>query len=412
MQRLDALQSGVRMTNELNVPAFVQTLRRYWLLILLTVLLAMGAAVAFSLLQTREYQAQSLLLVRTPQYQWRFDPSVQPIVDARRDWRRDFMLLGQTRRVAQRVAEDLSLSNADNLLRRVTLRASGGDSIVLEASGPTPEAAADLANSWSEALQAVVAETYGNAMVSNQAAGPQQQFTTELQQSLSALEQFKAETGLALGSANIRTENPLDPTQKEWDNKATLLADYRVAHDILNRLSSQVGDAQAGRSPAEAVAWDLLDTSPVLFARPALQPEQRPSASDLAGWAGLLQREASGIQDTIAWLDGEVNRLQAQLAAEDALLYQLQQKRDVTSEAYVAVLRKLNEVAYQQAIDPVGIEILETAQNPQQSTAWPLALRLAVAALGGLVVGIGLALLWDRFVARSPRLANARTPVH
>lgn len=400
------------MTNELNVSALIQTLRRYWLLILFIVLLAIGAVVAVGLLQTPEYQAESLLLVQAPRYQWRFDPSVQPIVDARRDWRRDFMLLGQTRRVAQRVAEDLSLSSPDNLLRRVTLRAVGGDSIVLEASGPTPEAASDLANAWSTAMQAAVAETYGNAMVSSQATGPQQQFTSELQQSLSALAQFKAETGLALGAANVRTDDPLEPTQKEWDNKATLLADYRVAYDILNRLSSQVEDAQAGRSPAEAVAWDLLDTSPVLIARPALQPEQRPAASDLAGWAGLLPREASGIQDTIAWLDGEVNRLQAQLAAEDARLYKLQQERDVSGEAYVAVLRKLNEVAYQQAIDPVGIEILETAQNPQQSTAWPLALRLAVAALGGLVAGIGLALLWDRFVARGPRLANARTPVH
>ncbi|QLQ04868.1 MAG: hypothetical protein HZY76_01290 [Anaerolineae bacterium] len=83
----------------------------------------------------------------------------------------------------------------------------------------------------------------------------------------------------------------------------------------------------------------------------------------------------------------------------------------MSSEAYVAVLRKLNEIAYQQAIDPVGIEILEPARNPQQSTTWPLALRLAVAALGGLVVGVGLTLLWDRFVARSPGW-RMRAPVH
>ncbi len=398
------------MTDELNVSAFLQTLRRYWLLIVFTTLLAMGAALLFSLVQTREYQAQALLLVRAPQYQWRFDPSVQPIVDARRDWRRDFMLLGQTRRVAQQVAEDLSLKNPDNLLRRVTLRALGGDSIVLEASGATPEAAADLANAWSEALRVAVSETYGTALVRDQVAAPEAQFSAEQAQAVAALEQFKAETGLALGVANVRTDTPLEPTQKEWDSKATLLADYRLAGDILMRLENQVQEVQAGKRSAEAVAWDLLDTNPVLLARAALQFEARPATGDLAGWTSLLQREAANIQESTAWLESEVNRLQAQLAAEDARLYQLQQQRDVSSEAYAAVLRKLNEVTYQQAIDPVGIEILERAQNPVQSTAWPLALRLAVAALGGLLVGVGLALLWDRFVARRPRLANVQSP--
>lgn len=399
------------MTDELNVSAFLQILRRYWLLILFTVAVAMGAALLFSLLRTPEYQAQSLLLVRAPQYQWRFDPSVQPIVDARRDWRRDFMLLGQTRRVAQRVAESLSLSNPDNLLRRVTLRAVGGDSIVLEASGPTPEAATDLANAWSEALRLQVAETYGTALVDEQATGPEQAFATEQQNAIAALEQFKAETGLALGIANMRGDNPLEPTQKEMDSKATLLADYRLAHDVLSRVLSQVQEVQANGGAAQRVAWDLLDTG-VLFTRPALQPEVRPPADDLAAWVGLLEAEAAGVQESVDWLNDEVNRLQTQLAAEDARLFQLEQARNLSSEAFQAVQRKLNEVVYQQAIDPIGIEILEPAQNPHQSTAWPLALRLAVAALGGLVVGVGLALLWDRFVARRPKLANAHTPAH
>lgn len=400
------------MTDELNVSAFLQTLRRYWLLIVFCIALAMGAALVFSLLQKPEYKAQSLLLVRAPQYQWRFDPSVQPIVDARRDWRRDFMLLGQTRRVAQRVAENLSLNNPDNLLRRVTMRAVGGDSIVLEASGPTAEAAADLANAWSDALQTAVSETYGTALVAQQVAGPKQQFSSEQQQAQAALEQFKAETGLALGIANnTRGDNPLEPTQKELDTKATLLADYRLAGDVLRRLLTQIREVQAGTRQADSVAWDLLDTG-MLLMRPTLQPEQRPADNDWAGWIALLQGEAANVQESTAWLDAEVNRLQTQLAAEDARLYELQQARDVSSEAYAAVLRKLNEVAYQQAIDPVGVEILERAQNPRQSAAWPLALRLAVAGLGGLVVGVGLALLWDRFFARRPKLANAHTPAH
>ncbi|QLQ04867.1 MAG: hypothetical protein HZY76_01285 [Anaerolineae bacterium] len=70
------------------------------------------------------------------------------------------------------------------------------------------------------------------------------------------------------------------------------------------------------------VAWDLLDASPVLSVRPTLQLEQRPAADDLVGWVSLLQQEASGIQETITWLDGEVKRLQSQLADEDARLYQ------------------------------------------------------------------------------------------
>ncbi|QLQ04866.1 MAG: hypothetical protein HZY76_01280 [Anaerolineae bacterium] len=206
------------MTDELNVSVFLQTLRRYWVLILFTVLVAMGAALLFSLLQTPEYKTQSLLLVRAPQYQWRFDPSVQPIVDARRDWRRDFMLLGQTRRVAQRVAENLSLNNPDNLLRRVSLRASAV--ILSRSKRPAPPRSGRRPGQRLERCPADCGRRNLRECAGWRTGGwPQQQFTAELQQSISALEQLKAETGLALGATNTKTDNPLDPTQKNGITK-------------------------------------------------------------------------------------------------------------------------------------------------------------------------------------------------
>ena len=134
-----------------------------------------------------------------------------------------------------------------------------------------------------------------------------------------ALEAFKAETGQGVGSTTILEAAGLEPDQKELNAKAALQADYQVALDAVNRLLSQIDEAQNGQRPPTAIAWEML-TNDILQARVALQAA-RPAYTDLAAWKTLLQGEAATLQESVTWFNSDVLKLQAKLASEDSRLY-------------------------------------------------------------------------------------------
>lgn len=395
------------MTQELNVANLLQTLRRRWLLIALVLIATIGATFVYSLLRPPTYQARAVLRVRVPQFQWNIDPAVQRIIDTKRDWRREFMLLGQTKTVAERAVAGLNLTVDSNLLARVTLRAESTDNILLDASGPTAADAAQLANAWADALQKVVGEQYGTDLMYQEIASLGQDFKTRLDKGQEALQTFKAETGQGVGSATVLEAAGLEPDQKELNAKAALQADYQVALDTVNRLLSQIDEAQAGQRAPTTIAWEML-TNDILQARAALQT--RPAFSDLTAWKTLLQAESTSLQESLAWFSNDVLKLQAKLATEDTQLYWLTQQRNLAADPYLAVQRQLHEIEYQTPIDPLAVEILEQAASATASRSWSVLLRLVIAGVAGLIAGVWLALLWDFvFGQRSQALAAGST---
>jgi len=396
------------MTQELNLTALVHTLQRRWLLILFVVTLVVIPTLLYSLMRPPVYYAQAELLTLTPKYQWRFSPSTLSIVDARRDWRREFMLLGQTKQVARRAASQLepsasagnsSNSNGDALLSRVSVRPSGVDRIIVEASGSTPQAAAALANAWSKALQAEVDERYGTVLEARSLIELQATFKAQLDEAQRKIDAFKAETGQDVAGSGFLEAAGLEPDQKELESKARLLADYRVALDSLNRLADEIAQARAGQRAPDSVAWELLQ-NPILLQRAALRPDKLPPQTDLAAFSALLQREAAALEDIVAWLNKDVVNLQTQLADEESQLYRLRRERDLASDAYDTIVRKLKELEIQQTIDPTGVKILEEAALPESPRSWSLIVRLLVAVVGGLIAGVWLALLWEYLFAQ------------
>jgi len=393
------------MTQELNITNFVQTLRRRWLLIALVLLATVGATLVYSLLRPPTYQARAVLRVRVPQFQWNIDPAVQRIIDTKRDWRREFMLLGQTKTVAERAVAGTSLTVDKNLLARVTLRAESTDNILLDATGPTAADAAQLANAWADALQKAVAEQYGVDLMYQEVTGLGKEFKTRLDSNQQALEAFKAETGQGVGSSTTIEAAGLEPDQKELNAKAALEADYQVALDAVNRLLSQIDEVQNGQRPPTAIAWEML-TNDILQARVALQAA-RPAYTDLAAWKTLLQGEAATLQESVTWFNSDVLKLQAKLASEDSQLYWLTQQRNLAADPYLAVQRQLHEIEYQTPIDPLAVEIQERAAAEMASRSWSVLLRIVIAGAAGLIAGVWLALLWDFVFERRPQAVGA-----
>lgn len=393
------------MTQELNLANLLQTLRRRWLLIALVLIVTVGATLVYSLLRPPTYQARAVLRVRVPQFQWNIDPAVQRIIDTKRDWRREFMLLGQTKTVAERAVTGLNLTVNSDLLARITLRAESTDSILLDASGPTAADSAQLANAWADALQKAVADQYGTDLMYQEVAGLGKEFKTRLDSSQQALEAFKAETGQGVGSATTTEAAGLEPDQKELNAKAALQADYQVAIDAVNRLLSQIDEAQNGQRAPTAIAWEML-TNDILQARIALQAA-RPAYTDLAAWKTFLQGEASALQESVTWFNNDVLKLQAKLASEDSRLYVLTQQRNLAADPYLAVQRQLHEIEYQSPIDPLAVEILERAAPGMASRSWSVLLRLVIAGVAGLIAGVWLALLWDFVFGQRPPAMGA-----
>ncbi len=386
------------MTQELNLANLLQTLRRHWLLIVLVVVAVAGLTFAYSLLRPPTYQARAVLRVRVPQFQWNIDPAIQRIIDTRRDWRREFMLLGQTNTVAERVAPALGLTVDNDLLARVSLRADLTDRILLDASGPTAEAAAELANAWAEALQRVVAEEYGTDLMYQEISALGDTFKTRLDAQQKALEDFKAVTGQAVSDSTITEAAGLEPDQKQLEATATLLANYQVALDIVNRLLAQIGQVQTGQRVASAISWEMLAHS--ILQERAAALGAAPAFDDLAAWQTRLQSEARLLQESVDWFQSAVLALQAKLAREDTELYQLIQQRNLAADPYLAVRRQLTEIEYQSPIDPLALDILERADAALASRTWSVLLRLAIASVAGLIAGVWLALLWDFVLGR------------
>ncbi len=393
---------------ELSLRFFGGAIRHRWRWIVLFVVLAVGLTVAISLLRPPSYQTEMEILVHAPKYQWRFNAGIVPITD-NRDWRREYMLLGQTNQVARSVAERLGLSDEpERLLRRVTFRSDSTDRIIFEATGQSFEAATALANAWTEVLQEAILKRFGPGPELPYYAQLHTKFDAQLNEALSRLEAFKAETGQGVGYGQYLEAGGLEPTQKELDRKAGLLSDYRVAQSNLERLAQELTEVSIGQRAASAVPWELLG-NPLLFQRPALQPDRLPSRTDVSAWLTLLAGERSALMELEDWLNGDVLKLQATLAKEDSELFRLTRERNLVAESYDATVRRLNEIELQQIVDTIGIEILET-KIPSSPTTWSLPVSLAVAAVGALIIALWLVLFLEyRSVTKSAAVGASNT---
>ena len=131
-------------------------------------------------------------------------------------------------------------------------------------------------------------------------------------------------------------------------------------------------------------------------ARAALDAE----SLDLLGGGDLLVSAAEGAAGptaaaAIADLQAEINALQAELVGQEATRQDLDDARTVAQESYLTLVRKAAEVQILSQLTGVEVQLAAAAQPPA-SPATPGALFSGlVGAVGGAVVGVGLAFLWE-----------------
>lgn len=395
------------MSQEINLKIYIAALRRRWWLVVLAMALAVAAALAYSAAQPKFYQASSTLLTQAPKYQWRFDASILPIYDSRRDYQREMLAIARTNRIAELAAGQLQAAGQapEAILAAVSARAGDGSTIIITAKASEAQRAAAIANAWTAALLEQAQQTYG---VSQELAD----YRAELESSSRVLAQLEdqlaeARARLALDVvAGVASEGGmLNVNQREILLKNQTLAEYRNDLDSLEFLRDLVQQA-APDADLAALPWELLD-GPIISARGFLTPA---IALELTGDRGallaLLEQEQQALEATAERLAENSLAVQAALAQEWRSYGEINRERALARETTNVWARKVAEAEAQQRVDPGVLSLISAATVPSSPVrTQQLALVLTAAALG-LLVGALLALWLELGRSRQPDLSS------
>ena len=385
------------MSDEIDLHAYLGALRRRWWLLLGGMLVALAITFAFGAAQQKHYQAAATLLATSPNYQWRFDASILPYIDNRRDYQREFLVIGRSSQIATMAAEQLKASGAlpaatpDDLLAAVTLRAGDASTIQVLATAGTPEQAAAIANVWADSFVQVAREVTGvgaeleNYQAELAIAGQR------MDQAEADLAQVRTETGLFINSDSSEEQEISNVHRRQLSLVNDRLAAYLTDLDALRLLAADVSQSSTADQLAD-LPWELL-AGPVVAQRGELTPELAQSLLDQPDeLLAVLQAEEQALAGAVESLTGESDGLQAALAADWQLYGAAQRAYNLTRETYNTMWRKVDEASIQGRIDPSQLTIVSEALSPTAPVQTRRMAQLAVAAVLGLIAGALLAL--------------------
>ena len=385
------------MSDEIDLHAYLGALRRRWWLLLGGMLVALAITFAFGAVQQKHYQATATLIATSPRYQWRFDASILPYIDSRRDYQREFLVIGRSNRIAGMVAEQLEASGAlpaagpDDLLAAVTLRAGDASSIQVLATAGTPQEAAAIANAWTDAFVQVAREVTGVGAELQNYQSELEIATQRMNQAEADLARVRTETGLFINSDASEEQELNNLRHRQVTLVNEQLAQYLTDLEAVRLLETQVSQASSADQLA-GLPWELL-AGPALTARGVLTPELAQSLLDQPDQlTAALQAEEKALAGTVESLTSESDGLQADLAAEWQSYAAAQRELNLARETYNTLWRKVNEATIQDRIDPSQLTVVSEATPPTSPVQTRRMAQLAVAAVVGLIIGALLAL--------------------
>ena len=145
---------------EIDLLELLHVLLRKWWVIVLCALVGLGTAFgATKFLMTPQYTASSMIYILTE------TTSVTSLADIQigDSLAQDFMILGKSRPVIERVIRELDLDASYEAVANSVVFENPADSHILKisATNPDPELAADIANAVAEATRAQIADVMG-----------------------------------------------------------------------------------------------------------------------------------------------------------------------------------------------------------------------------------------------------------
>ncbi|CUS05033.2 protein of unknown function [Candidatus Promineifilum breve] len=409
------------MDETIDLRPYVEAVLRRWWVILGAVVVGVLVAVVLFFSQLN-YKAVALVAVTDPTQRLQFDPRIVTTIDL------DVLLqaypeLAMSDAVLSTLLEEAYTISGGQIDSMATLRdmidvESGVDPrlVRLVVQADDPQLAADLVNAWAVAFVDVVDTIYGAPggeveFFRNQLAGTEGQ----LQAAESALVEFQSGSRMGIVDNQLNSLNDL---------QATYLADQRRLGLVLDDIRSLRRQIEGGTG--DAITWADQLTALLLQLTVYETPQATPSPSNaiqlqtnaetaltttnrsdqLTLLDNLAQAtEASRNEIAVKLLELEPQIFELQREKQDLFhqFEELSRNRDVASETYITLARKIDEARIQADDSDSSLKVASLAVPPTEMERPNLIITTAIAGLAGLLLSAAaiLAVTWWR-TARQP----------
>jgi succinoglycan biosynthesis transport protein ExoP len=411
------------MEEEIDLRAYVDVLIRSWKWIAGLALVAAVAAFVVSLMLPGTYEASGVVIITQPRYQMQFDPRFKT-VDQWTPAYKAFPTLATSDGVLRNVLDGYTPSPETGIEEWTLRKLSGmveatseGDPslVVLRVRSRSPEGAAAIANLWADALV-----NRGNKIYSER-EDDVAFFEAQVAQAEEALNQVDA----ALIEFEARSQANIVGAQLEssLQAQADYLTDQRaiayVVQDIRglrDQLAQQPGDRPISLADdltallLQIKAFSLMQVKPLdtqsstpiqLQVNSAESISDKSPAEQIAfqdDLVAILEAKSSEIDGRLAELEPQTLALQERLQEFTAESERLVNARDLASETYLTLVRKLEEARISAQEENGVLQVGSYAAVPEEPVGPRKLLNTAVAGALGLMLGVfaAFALHWLR----------------
>jgi succinoglycan biosynthesis transport protein ExoP len=401
------------MEEEIDLRAYVAVLIRSWKWIAGLALVAAVAAFVVSLLLPPTYEAAAVVIITEPRYQMQFDPRFET-VDRWTPAYKAFPTLATSDEVLQSVLAAYAPSPEAGIeawklrtLSGMVEATSEGDPslVVLRVRFRSAEDAAAIANLWADELA-----RHGNEIYS------------ESEEDVAFFEEQVAQAGQALDGADaalveFEARNQYNIVDAQLESLRQAQADYLADQRAIAYIVQDIQGlrAQLAQQPADRPisladdltalllqikAFNLLQVKALDAQASApiqLQIDSAGSFSDkspaeqiafLDDLVATVEAKSSEIEGRLAELEPQMLALQRRLQEVDAESERLTNARDLASETYRTLARKLEEARISAREDNGVLQVGSYAAVPENPVSPRKMLNTAVAGVLGLMLGV------------------------
>ena len=406
------------MEDEIDLRVYINMLMRHWRVIAAVTLLAGIVALTVSSVQPVKYQANALVLITRPLYQFQFSQAIQNQPDnpytqqaltgkAAVDLANSDALLQQ---VLLNVGDALPADERNLFALRTMLNAKTGSDpsiINLKVTNRDPQRVADIANTWATLYVRQVNDLYGK--------------------SADQLKFFEAQLAQAKNDADAADQalvefekrNDLAILQAQLSAKQNALAYYLGMDESLVVLQQSVKNLrdQLARRPADSPSTLGDDLAQLMLQVSALSAQssslpiqlQMPStgglsdrtvgqqAAYLTDLAKTIESKQAEAKKQTAALPIEIKALQGQIQETSTEAASLTRERDLAQTVYTSLAQKVKETQISAQDASGSVRLAGSALAPERPMSRGRLKNTVLGLVLGLIVVVGGVLAVEYF---------------
>lgn len=420
-------------SNELNLARYVQVLLRFWWLIAAAGIIGALLGFYYATLQPVSYRAEAALaIVRTglvlnldarARTISDTDPNAQSVDQIAR--RSSLTAIGESDDTGAAVIQALGSPPLPglNTLRGVNSHVNillDTDVIRIQTTMPTAEQAALLANTFARVYEQRVNTLLGESALS---AGVLAAQTAQARDTYQAKQDAVVKYLAASPIESLKRQ--ADALSAQLDAQAFLQAKLAQLEEdavalqarVKNSASTPIPGAQVAQLLLEANAFNnetnstanvlpRIDLTGANFASPTAAEQAQMLEGLIAAIRTRRQAQSATAREALI---AELNRTQSDLEEAQANLKSLQADRDLAWNAYQLLSTKVAESNISAGSDNQIVRLISLAAIPSLANPSRSLLNVVIGAALGIIVGAGLAFLFDRLPMGRKRAAPADT---